>query len=142
MSKKIVATITEASYQDDYEMGEVDGTYQIIDIETKMFDSVVDAIKYFKDNYSRHEEKKICYEPSAILDDNGNAIPMFVAPWPMQQVTPTEFFADAPDYMIKEWEQGKINLWSVETRMTLSVETPVTSEMISDEAEIKQEWFY
>lgn len=138
--KKYVAYVTESYYLDNYNDGEVDGTAGECFIEEKKFGSAKEAIEWFKNEYSYHMDGKLCYEPAAILGKDGKGIPLFIAPWEMQNSVDGSFIHASEDDT-EDWKRGEIDLWNVEYRMTLSVEVPFTAEDFSAAADIPADWF-
>ena len=112
------ATVSERSYKDNFENGEVDGTYQFTDIAEKVFDTIEEAVKWFKDNYESSAED--CF----IFHEDNNVY----APRPMQTVDSDGSFMDASEATLEKWKDGKIDLYDVEYVLVLHKMTPVDDE--------------
>ncbi len=135
MDLQIVATIIQASYRDNYDEGEVDNTYEEFIIGKKRFKTAKEAIDWFKREYGKVPDAKLCYEPSY----NGD-VPAFIAPAEMQVQSPNGFM-DATNSMIEDWKKGVIDLYSMEYRMVLAVERPYTVDDFKKEEDIPADWF-
>ena len=118
--EKIIANIVENSYEDNYENGMV-GDISIVDIDSLTFNNVKEAIEWFNDTFNYANKY-----PLEHLVDN-----IIVSPQPMMVLTKSGF-RKATENEIKDFEAGKINLWNVEMKMTLTKTFPVTSEEIEE----------
>ena len=111
--QKIVANVTEVSYRINYENGQI-GEHMTVPIETQTFESIIVAVKWFKDKYEdanmpmelREEERKI------------------VAPHKMCKFDPVDGdFAGVDEEDIEAWKAGKTDLCNVEHQLTIQFVT-------------------
>ena len=107
--QKIVAEVTEVSYRDNYENGQV-GEVMTVPTETQTFDSVIEAVKWFKGKY---EDAAL---PIELLEEECK----IVAPHKRCKVDPVAgVFSDANDEDIEDWKAGKMGLYNVEHQLTV-----------------------
>ena len=107
--KSFEATVFECSYEDNYEDGEVDRTYGIVQITSKVYHSVEEAIKEFIDMYHGSEFSK-----PEVVDDS------IIAFDAMKREASEDRYAnwaDPSEADIQKWKDGKINLWNVEYQL-------------------------
>lgn len=109
-----VADVTEVSYLDNYENGQVSG-YHVIPITTEKFGSITEAVKWFKDNYADPSW------PMELLNEEGK----IVAPH-KPSCADDGFFVNASDKDIEAWKAGKKDLYSVEYQLTVHVVNDVS----------------
>ena len=109
--QKIIAEVTEVSYRDNYENGQVGGI-ATVPVETQTFESIIEAVKWFKDKYADHSM------PMELLDGEGK----IVAPHKMCKVDPFNgLFSDANDEDVEAWKAGKTDLYNVEHQLSVYV---------------------
>ena len=113
--------ITAASYKDDWENGEVDGTFQLWEVCEKTFGTIEEAVRWFKDMY------EVTNDPSlAVFVDS--YLNRFYAPQPMQAVSRNEDFIKASESDIRDWKEGKTQLYNLEYWMDIKKITDVDGE--------------
>lgn len=115
--QKIIAEVTEASYRDNYENGQV-GKAAIVPSETQTFESITEAVKWFKDKYAD------VTLPMELLEEECK----IVAPHKMCKVDPFNgLFSDANDEDIEAWKAGKTDLYNVEHQLKVQIVSDVSS---------------
>ena len=121
---KILATVSQAAYKDNWEEGEVDNTYSMWECEEKTFDDLQAAIKWFKNNYaSTDPEMKLeAPEPGLVIAPQGTKA--------LDENDPYENFRKPTDQQIADWKAGKIDLWDLETRMRIRYLEDVPCEQL------------
>ena len=100
----VYAVISQSTYEDDYKEGEVTGTYNCFELESRSFKSSEEAMDYFKKNY---QIGKITLE-DGIFYSGANQI-----------YGNYDFLRDPTESEIKAWKNGELNLYAVENEMKL-----------------------
>ncbi len=100
----VYAVISQSIYEDDYEEGEVTGTYNLFELESKCFSSAEEAMNYFKKHYGIGEitlEDGIIYSGANQIYGNN------------------DFLREPRESEIKAWKNGELNLYMVEYELKL-----------------------
>lgn len=117
--KSFQATVFECYYEDNYEDGEVSGTFDIVQIASGVYPSVYEAVKDFIDKYHGSEFSK-----PEVVDDQ-------VAFSAMKKEAEEDRYAnwaDPREADIAAWKEGKINLWNVEYQCRIKEIVDVPAE--------------
>ena len=114
--KIIQATVYESYYQDDYEQGEVDKTWNIVEVDERRFETIGEAVKWFKDTYEWDKDIK-----AELVDD-------FISCGRPLMMTGDYGFIPASESQIESWKRGRRDLWNVEYQLRLARLEQVDSE--------------
>lgn len=102
--KMVYAVISQSIYEDDYEKGEVTGTYHCFELESKCFNSAEEAMSHFKKYYGIGE---ITLEDGMIYSGAN------------QIYGSNDFLRDPRENEINAWKNGELNLYAVVNEMKL-----------------------
>lgn len=114
------ATVFECYYEDNYEEGEVNGTFDIVQIASGVYPSVYEAVKDFIDKYHGSEFSK-----PEVVDDQ---VVAFSAMKKEAKEDRYANWANPRETDITAWKEGKINLWNVEYQCRIKEIVDVPAE--------------
>lgn len=130
MGEHYTISISEQSYKDNWEKGEIDGTFQSVPInDGKVFETPQEALKYFYDNY-RGELHGV------YTIDDGETVKYGIC---STAYAGRYGFEPANEDQLKAWKEGKIDLYSVEYILLINkVEAVKQIDMSNLGFEVKQ----
>ena len=99
---------TERSYRDNFELGEVMGTYQNCRLSTKTTTDLKKAVADFIEDYK-------FYCDSGEVSVDGNVVSMFA----MKTVDVDGSWCTPTSEELEKWRRGELDLWNVECCMTV-----------------------
>ena len=117
MTKFYNVQITEVFYKDDYEEGEVFGTFQTISLGTKQTSDLAKAIHEFVDAYGDKDGK-------VFVDDNVIHMDFTKCPDDYGWREPTE-------KEVEKWKKGELDLYNVEYQMRVWEMRPIEDEELA-----------
>lgn len=120
---------TERSYKDNFELGEVQGTYQNCLLSTKTTTDLKKAVADFIEDFK-------FYCDSGEVSVDGNVASMFA----MKTVDVDGCWCTPTNEEIGKWKRGELDLWYVECCMTVHEMTVVEDkelQSIVDEVKSK-----
>ena len=115
MKKLYQVQIIEAYYEDDYENGEVDGTFQAIPLSTTTTDDPAEAVAAFAQLHGT--DGKVWVDDDMVHADSMKTATGYGWRKPTEQE-------------IAAWTRGEMKLWNVEHQLKIRELTPVEGEQL------------
>ena len=116
MKKSYNVQIIESFYKDDYEDGEVLGTFSTVTLETKQTDDVKKAIADFAARYGDKDGK-------VFIDDD-------IIHMDFMKCPDDYGWRDPTDEEVEKWKKGEYELYNVEYQMRVWEMKPVEAEKL------------
>lgn len=119
MTKIYNVQITEVFYKDDYEEGEVSGTFQTIPLSTKPTTDLAKAIREFADAYG-DKDGKVYVDDDVIHMDF------------MKCTDDSGCWRDPSEKEVEKWKKGEYELYNVEYQMRVWEMRPIEDKELRE----------